>query len=97
MVKGEMRLTIPNPHHGDIDWSLMKRILQRRKFCRTNGKMFEAAEYFESIHNHRRQPGEADTAAGDTTSVSNIFRFTHRPRPQPREAALQSQIRLPSQ
>lgn len=28
MVKGEMRLTIPNPHHGDIDWSLMKRILQ---------------------------------------------------------------------
>jgi predicted RNA binding protein YcfA (HicA-like mRNA interferase family) len=28
MVKEEMRLTIPNPHHGDIDWSLMKRILQ---------------------------------------------------------------------
>jgi predicted RNA binding protein YcfA (HicA-like mRNA interferase family) len=27
MVKGEMRLTIPNPHHGDIDWSLMKSIL----------------------------------------------------------------------
>jgi hypothetical protein len=28
MVKGAMRLTIPNPHHGDIDWSLMKRTLQ---------------------------------------------------------------------
>ena len=28
MVKGEMRQTIPNPHHGDIDWSLMKRILR---------------------------------------------------------------------
>jgi|GEM_PF-1759759 len=23
-----MRLTIPNPHHGDIDWSLMKSILR---------------------------------------------------------------------
>lgn len=28
MVKGEMRLTIPNPHAGDIDWSLTKRILR---------------------------------------------------------------------
>lgn len=28
MVKGQMRLTVPNPHHGDIDWSLMKRILR---------------------------------------------------------------------
>ena len=28
VVKDEIRLTIPNPHHGDIDWSLMKRILQ---------------------------------------------------------------------
>lgn len=28
MVKGEMRLIIPNPHHGDIDWSLMKSILR---------------------------------------------------------------------
>jgi predicted RNA binding protein YcfA (HicA-like mRNA interferase family) len=27
MVKNDVRLTIPNPHHGDIDWSLMKRIL----------------------------------------------------------------------
>jgi hypothetical protein len=27
MIKSEVRLTIPNPHRGDIDWSLMKRIL----------------------------------------------------------------------
>ena len=29
MVKAGMRLTIPNPHTGDIDWSLTKRILQQ--------------------------------------------------------------------
>jgi len=29
MVKEQIRLTIPNPHRGDIDWSLMKRILQQ--------------------------------------------------------------------
>jgi predicted RNA binding protein YcfA (HicA-like mRNA interferase family) len=28
MVKGHMRLTLPNPHYGDIDWSLMKNILR---------------------------------------------------------------------
>ena len=28
MVKGEHAITIPNPHRGDIDWSLMKRILK---------------------------------------------------------------------
>jgi len=28
MVKGQLRLTIPNPHQGGIDWSLMKRIIQ---------------------------------------------------------------------
>jgi predicted RNA binding protein YcfA (HicA-like mRNA interferase family) len=28
MVKSQTRLVIPNPHQGDIDWSLMKRILQ---------------------------------------------------------------------
>jgi predicted RNA binding protein YcfA (HicA-like mRNA interferase family) len=28
MVRGEVRLTIPNPHRGDIDWSLMKQILR---------------------------------------------------------------------
>ena len=27
MVKGEVRLSIPNPHAGDIDWTLTKRIL----------------------------------------------------------------------
>jgi len=29
MVKDGVRLTIPNPHRGDIDWSLMKRILRQ--------------------------------------------------------------------
>lgn len=29
MVKGSVRLTVPNPHHGDIDWSLMKRVLKQ--------------------------------------------------------------------
>jgi predicted RNA binding protein YcfA (HicA-like mRNA interferase family) len=29
MVRGDNRLTIPNPHHGDIDWSLTKRILRQ--------------------------------------------------------------------
>jgi predicted RNA binding protein YcfA (HicA-like mRNA interferase family) len=28
MVRGQTRLTIPNPHAGDIDWSLTKRILR---------------------------------------------------------------------
>ena len=28
MVKGETRLTIPNPHSGDLDWSLTKRLLR---------------------------------------------------------------------
>ena len=27
MVKSGVRLTIPNPHAGNIDWSLTKRIL----------------------------------------------------------------------
>jgi predicted RNA binding protein YcfA (HicA-like mRNA interferase family) len=29
MVRSGLRLTIPNPHHGDIDWSLTKRILEQ--------------------------------------------------------------------
>ncbi len=29
LVKDGRRLTIPNPHRGDVDWSLMKRILQQ--------------------------------------------------------------------
>ena len=27
--KNGVRLTIPNPHQGDIDWHLMKRILRQ--------------------------------------------------------------------
>ena len=27
MMKGSRRITIPNPHRGDIDWSLTKQIL----------------------------------------------------------------------
>jgi len=27
MIKGQQRLTIPNPHRGDLDWSLVKRII----------------------------------------------------------------------
>jgi len=27
MRKGTHAITVPNPHHGDIDWSLMKRVL----------------------------------------------------------------------
>ena len=29
MVQAGMRLTLPNPHRGDIDWSLTKRILEQ--------------------------------------------------------------------
>jgi predicted RNA binding protein YcfA (HicA-like mRNA interferase family) len=28
-VKDSRRLTIPNPHDGEVDWSLMKRILKQ--------------------------------------------------------------------
>lgn len=28
MRKGELTVPIPNPHQGDIDWSLTKRILK---------------------------------------------------------------------
>jgi hypothetical protein len=28
MVRNAERLTIPNPHYGEIDWSLMKGILR---------------------------------------------------------------------
>ncbi len=31
MVRQQIRLTIPNPHEGDINWSLMKRILRQAK------------------------------------------------------------------
>lgn len=29
VCKGTLKLRIPNPHGGDIDWSLMKRLLQQ--------------------------------------------------------------------
>jgi predicted RNA binding protein YcfA (HicA-like mRNA interferase family) len=29
MVKSGVRLTLPNPHRGDVDWSLTKRILEQ--------------------------------------------------------------------
>ena len=29
MVRGQLKVRIPNPHGADIDWSLMKRILQQ--------------------------------------------------------------------
>lgn len=29
MAKGNRRITIPNPHGSDIDWSLTKRILDQ--------------------------------------------------------------------
>ena len=29
VCKGTLKVRIPNPHQGDIDWSLMKRILQQ--------------------------------------------------------------------
>ena len=29
LVKAGVRLTIPNPHRGDIDWSLTRRILEQ--------------------------------------------------------------------
>jgi hypothetical protein len=28
MVKEKRAITIPNPHRGDIDWALMKRVLK---------------------------------------------------------------------
>lgn len=31
MIKDGVRLTIPNPHHGDIDWSLTKRVLEQAR------------------------------------------------------------------
>jgi predicted RNA binding protein YcfA (HicA-like mRNA interferase family) len=31
MVKGDKAITLPNPHRGDIDWSLTKRILKQAR------------------------------------------------------------------
>lgn len=35
LVKGELKLYIPNPHHGDISRSLLSRILQQAGVERT--------------------------------------------------------------
>ncbi|MBC1238561.1 type II toxin-antitoxin system HicA family toxin [Nostoc sp. 2RC] len=34
MVKGELKLTIPNPHQGDISASLLSRILRQANISR---------------------------------------------------------------
>ncbi len=34
MFKGRLKLTIPNPHHTDIDWSLTQRILKQAAITR---------------------------------------------------------------
>ncbi|OGB90022.1 hypothetical protein A2625_01635 [candidate division WOR-1 bacterium RIFCSPHIGHO2_01_FULL_53_15] len=36
MVKGDLVLTIPNPHHGDISVDLLSRILKQAKISREN-------------------------------------------------------------
>ena len=35
LVKDGRRLTIPNPHQGDVDWTLTKRILAQARVSRT--------------------------------------------------------------
>jgi predicted RNA binding protein YcfA (HicA-like mRNA interferase family) len=34
MLKGELKLTIPNPHQGDISSSLLNRILRQANISR---------------------------------------------------------------
>ncbi len=34
MAKGPVQVPIPNPHHGDIDWSLTHRILKQAGISR---------------------------------------------------------------
>jgi predicted RNA binding protein YcfA (HicA-like mRNA interferase family) len=34
MMNGSRRITIPNPHRGDIDWSLTKQILAQAGISR---------------------------------------------------------------
>jgi hypothetical protein len=34
MAKGPVQIPIPNPHRGDIDWSLTKRILSHAGITR---------------------------------------------------------------
>ncbi|MEN9574854.1 MAG: hypothetical protein RL514_2709 [Verrucomicrobiota bacterium] len=35
LVKDGRRLTLPNPHEGDVDWSLTKRILAQARVSQT--------------------------------------------------------------
>lgn len=41
MLKGEVRLTIPNPHEGDVSKNLLNRILNRQKLARKIGKSYK--------------------------------------------------------
>jgi hypothetical protein len=34
MAKGPVQIPIPNPHRGDIDWSLTKRLLAQGNITR---------------------------------------------------------------
>jgi len=34
MIKGNLTLTIPNPHKGDIGWELLARILRQARISR---------------------------------------------------------------
>ena len=34
MVRAGVRLTIPNPHRGDIDWSLTRRLLEQARITK---------------------------------------------------------------
>ena len=43
MIKQGTRLTIPNPHRGDIDWSLTSRILKQRIKSAAEGRTVSAS------------------------------------------------------
>lgn len=40
MVKGDLTITIPNPHKDEIGKELLSRVLKRQKLGRKNGKRF---------------------------------------------------------
>lgn len=40
MVKGDLALTIPNPHHKDIARELLTRIFGNLEFLKKNGKIY---------------------------------------------------------
>jgi hypothetical protein len=39
MVKNNLTLTIPNPHHGDIGRELLSRILKQAKITKTEWEL----------------------------------------------------------